>query len=219
MAAKICGVKDEAALDAAILAGARFIGLVLYPNSPRFLRQEHAAALAAKAKGRIETVALLVDPDDEALRAAAGLEVDWLQMHGRESPARMAQIRAQTHMQVRKGVIKALPIANREDVDAASAYADSADMLVFDAKAAPGAANPGGNGASFDWRLLSGRRFARPWMLSGGLTPENVGQAMRLSGAVMADASSGLENAPGIKDAQRIVDFVQAVHAANVGER
>lgn len=214
MAAKICGVREEVALNAAVLAGARFVGLVLFPRSPRFLTHERAAALAAKASGRIETVALLVNPDDEALRAAARLGVDWLQLHGQEGPARINEARKFA----RKGVIKALPIAQAEDVSGAHAYAEAADMLLFDAKAAPGAANPGGNGVAFDWRLLAGQRFTRPWMLSGGLTPENVAQAIRLSGAALVDASSGLESAPGIKDAKRIADFVQAVRAASVSE-
>lgn len=173
-----------------------------------------AAALAAKAKGRIESVALLVDPDDEALRAAARLEPDWLQLHGRESPARVAQAR----QFARKGVIKALAIAGPQDVRAANVYAGAADMLLFDAKPPSGAARPGGNGLAFDWRLLHGQRFARPWMLSGGLDPENVAQAMHLSGARLVDASSGLESAPGVKDNQRIAAFVQAAMAAQIQE-
>lgn len=214
MGAKICGVCDAGALDAAVRAGARFVGLVLFAKSPRFLAPEAAAALAARAKGRIETVALLVDPDDEGLRAAARLEPDWLQLHGRESLARVAQAR----QFARKGVIKALAIAGPEDVRAANAYTGAADMLLFDAKPPAGAARPGGNGLAFDWRLLHGQRFAQPWMLSGGLDPENVAQAMRLSGANLVDASSGLESAPGIKDNSRITAFVQAVMGAQIQE-
>ena len=214
MGAKICGVRDAGALDAAVQAGARFVGLVLFAKSPRFLAPEAAAALAARAKGRIETVALMVDPDDEGLRAAARLGPDWLQLHGQESPARVAQAR----QFARKGVIKALAIAAPEDVRAAHAYAGAADMLLFDAKPPAGAARPGGNGLAFDWRLLHGQRFARPWMLSGGLDPENVAQAMRLSGANLVDASSGLESAPGVKDPQRIAAFVQAAMAAQIQE-
>lgn len=195
-------------------AGACFVGLVLFARSPRFLAPDRAAALAAQAKGRIETVALLVNPDDEALQAAASLMPDWLQLHGHESPARTAQAR----QYARKGVIKALAIAQPEDLRAASAYAGAADMLLFDAKPPIGADRPGGNGLAFDWRLLHGQRFARPWMLSGGLDPENVAQAMRLSGAKLVDASSGLESAPGVKDNSRIAAFVQAVMAAQIQE-
>lgn len=195
-------------------AGARFVGLVLFARSPRFLAPDRAAALAAQAKGRIETVALLVNPDEEALQAAACLMPDWLQLHGHESPARTAQAR----QYARKGVIKALAIAQPEDLRAASAYAGAADMLLFDAKPPIGADRPGGNGLAFDWRLLHGQRFARPWMLSGGLDPENVAQAMRLSGAKLVDASSGLESAPGVKDNSRIAAFVQAVMAAQIQE-
>ncbi len=195
-------------------AGARFIGLVLFQKSPRFLVPERALALAAKAKGRVESVALLVDPDDEALHAAALLNADWLQLHGHESQSRIAQAR----QFARRGVIKALPIAGPDDVRQAHGYASAADMLLFDAKAPPGAAHPGGNGVAFDWRLLAGQRFVVPWMLSGGLTPENVALAMQLSGAVLVDASSGLESAPGIKDHQRIAAFVRAAHTPRLSE-
>jgi phosphoribosylanthranilate isomerase len=208
---KICGIKDMAALDAAIAADARWAGLVLAPKSPRFVSLEQAAALAARARGRIETVALLVDPDDAALEAVqARLAPDWIQLHGGESPQRTAFARRFA----RSGVIKALPIASGEDFAAAAVYAPVADMLLFDAKAPPGADRTGGHGAAFDWRLLAGRAIPRPWMLAGGLTPENVAEAIALSQARAVDVSSGVEEAPGLKNANRIAAFARAARAA-----
>lgn len=208
---KVCGVKDAAALDAAISAGARFVGLVLAPKSPRFVTLDQAGALAGHARGRIDVVALLVDPDDALLHTVqARLAPDWVQLHGSEGPARTAQARAFA----KRGVIKALPIARAEDFAPVEAYAPAADLLLFDAKAPPGADRTGGHGAAFDWRLLSGRAIPKPWMLAGGLTPENVSQAIQLSGARAVDVSSGVEDAPGLKNPDRIAAFVAAAQGA-----
>lgn len=208
---KICGVKDASALYAAIAAGARYLGLVLAPRSPRALSLDQAAALAAEARGRIETVALTVDPDDALLQAVqAQIAPDWLQLHGAESPARTLAARGFARL----GVIKALPIARAEDFAAVPAYSAVADQLLFDAKAPTGSDRTGGHGAAFDWRLLRGRAIPKPWMLAGGLNPENVAEAIRLSGARAVDVSSGVEDAPGLKNADRIAAFVAAARGA-----
>lgn len=216
VAIKICGVTEASGLEAAIRAGARYAGLVLAPASPRRLPLDQAQALAAQARGRIAVVALLVDPDDALLAAVkARLAPDWVQLHGAESPQRTAQARAYAH----EGVIKALPIAQAEDFAAAALYAPAADMLLFDAKAPPGSQRTGGHGAAFDWRLLSGRAIPRPWLLAGGLTPANVAQAIALSGAPGVDVSSGVEDAPGLKNADRIAAFAAAAQGGQAASR
>lgn len=213
---KICGITEPLGLDGAIAAGARYVGLVLAPKSPRFLTLDQAAALAARARGRIEIVALLVDPADALLAAVrARLAPDWVQLHGGESPARTAEAKGFAA----KGVIKALPIARAEDFAAVEAFAGAADQLLFDAKPPPGAARSGGHGRAFDWRLLAGRRLPRPWLLAGGLTPENVAEAIALSGAAAVDVSSGVERAPGLKDPDRIAAFVTAAQQARFEAR
>jgi len=205
--AKICGVKDAPALDAAIAGGARYIGLIFFPKSPRHVTLDAARALAARARGKAQIVAVTVDADDAALAALqAAVDPDWLQLHGAEPPPRVAAVRRFA----RNGTIKALPVATRADLDAADAYAGAADMLLFDAKPPPGAGLPGGNGAAFDWPILAGRRLPRPWFLSGGLTPDNVREAIAAAGAAQVDTSSGVESAPGVKDLQRIAAFLAA---------
>ncbi|MGE0827904.1 MAG: phosphoribosylanthranilate isomerase [Hyphomonadaceae bacterium] len=204
---KICGVTRPEAVDAALAGGARFIGLVFFPKSPRHVSLESAAALAARARGRAEIAAVTVNASDAELAAIAkAVQPDWIQLHGDESVARTAAARAFGK------VIKAIAVSGRADLDAAAAFEPAADMLLFDAKAPAGADRPGGLGAAFDWKLLEGRRFSRPWMLSGGLTPENVGEAIRASGADFVDASSSLESAPGLKDPARIAAFLAAAH-------
>ncbi|MGQ0664262.1 MAG: phosphoribosylanthranilate isomerase [Pseudomonadota bacterium] len=201
---KICGINSPAAAAAA--AGADFAGFVFYPPSPRHLALGEAAALAATLPPRVERVALMVDPDDAALaRVLAGFRPDFLQLHGRESPARVAAIGAAFGLKI----IKAMAIAEAADLGMAAAYEGIADWLLFDARppSRPGAL-PGGNAAAFDWRLLAGRSFSRPWLLSGGLTPENVGEAIRVSGAPAVDVSSGVEDRPGHKDPSRITAFI-----------
>ncbi len=207
---KICGVRTPEALEAALAGGARFIGLMFFEKSPRNVSFEIAAALAAKARGRSEIVAVTVDPaDDLALRISETIKPDWIQLHGRETPARASQLRRFAG----KGIIKAHGIAAAEDLDAAAPFKGAADMLLLDAKPPPGADRPGGLGSAFDWTLLQGRTLPLPWMLSGGLSPENVGEAIRLSGASVVDVSSGVESAPGVKDPARIAAFLAAAGA------
>ncbi|MGE3302332.1 MAG: phosphoribosylanthranilate isomerase [Hyphomonadaceae bacterium] len=209
--AKICGLKTPETLEAAIAGGARWAGFMAVAKSPRYLAPEAAAALAARGRGRIETVAVVSDADDALLAALqAAFAPDWIQLHGRETPARTAAARRFA----RKGVIKALGIAGAEDLAQAAPFEGAADMFLFDAKPPAGADRAGGHGLAFDWRILQGRRFARPWMLSGGLTPENVAAAIAESAAPAVDVSSGVETAPGIKDAGRIAAFLDSVKRA-----
>jgi phosphoribosylanthranilate isomerase len=204
---KICGLSEPAGVAAALKGRARYLGFVVFPKSPRHVGPERAAAIAAPARGKADIVAVTVDADDALLAAIAErLAPDWVQLHGAEAPPRAAAVRRFA----RKGVIKALPIATGEDFAAAEAYRDAADLLLFDAKAPRGASLPGGNGAAFDWRLLRDRRFSRPWLLSGGLTPDNLAEALCESGAGAVDVSSGVESAPGVKDPARIARFLAA---------
>jgi phosphoribosylanthranilate isomerase len=208
--AKICGITDATALDAALDGGARFVGFVVYPKSPRHLARDRLAALAERARGRAEIVVVTVDADEELLAAvAAYARPDWIQLHGSESPGKTAQAR----QYARRGLIKALGVARSEDLAQAAAYEPVADMLMFDAKPPPGGL-PGGNGMAFDWQILAGRRFGRPWLLSGGLTPANVAEAISVSGAAVVDVSSGVEAAPGLKDPLKIAEFPVASRSA-----
>ncbi len=207
---KICGVKTADALDAA-LAGARYVGFNFFPPSPRYIAPAAAGPLAQRARGRADIAAVTVDASDALLEEiAAALSPDWIQAHGDESPARVGALRRFA----RKGVIKALQIARAEDFAQVEVYAPVADLFLFDAKAPKGADRPGGHGAAFDWTLLAGRRFSRPWLLSGGLAPENVANAVKLSGAPGVDVASGVETAPGIKDPSRIAAFLAAATLA-----
>lgn len=208
--AKICGITDARALDAAIDGGARFVGFVVYPKSPRHLSRDKLAALADRARGKAEIVVVTVDADEELLAAiAAYARPDWIQLHGAESPGKTAQAR----QYARQGLIKALGVARTEDLAQASAYEAAAEMLLFDAKPPPGGL-PGGNALAFDWQILAGRRFARPWILSGGLTPNNVAEAASASGATVVDVSSGVEAGPGLKDPLKIAEFLAAARSA-----
>lgn len=211
--AKICGVSDRAAIAASIAGGARYVGFVFFPKSPRHVTPAEAADLSALLPESIVPVALAVDPDDELIAeidAKAG--VTMFQLHGGETPERVAEIKSRTG----KRVMKAIKVSEASDFDAAAAYLDVADMLLFDAKPPPDMTNalPGGNAVSFDWTLLSGRDWPLPWMLSGGLDPANVAEAIRVSGAAAVDVSSGVESAPGVKDAARIAAFLEAVNHA-----
>ncbi|MDR5653322.1 phosphoribosylanthranilate isomerase [Ruixingdingia sedimenti] len=204
---KICGLRRVADLEAAARAGAAYAGLVFFEKSPRHLSLPEARALAVAAPPGLAKVALVVDADDAALAAIlAAVPVDILQLHGRESPERVAAIRARFGLPV----MKAVGVATADDLPALDLYAQVADMLLVDAKAAKGAALPGGNGLAFDWRLIAGRVWRRPWMLAGGLTPANVAEAVRLTGARQVDVSSGVESAPGVKDPALIAAFVAA---------
>ena len=204
---KICGLNDPAGVAAALDGKARWLGFNFFARSPRYVSPERAAALAGPVAGRADTVAVTVDADDATLAAiAAALKPDWIQLHGREDPARAASVRRYA----RKGIIKVIGVADAGDLAAADLFAPVVDMVMFDAKAPAGAALPGGNGAAFDWRMLRGRKVARPWLLSGGLTTENVAEAVRESGAIAVDVASGVESAPGVKDALRIARFLAA---------
>jgi phosphoribosylanthranilate isomerase len=205
---KICGVWTPAIVEAAAKAGADFIGLVFCAKSPRNVSLADAQGLAEAASGKIATVAVLVDPDDQLINAIAEtVRPDILQLHGSETPERVAAVRALAE----RPVMKAISVADAGDITAARAYGGIADYILFDAKAAPGAALPGGNGVPFDWRALKGAR--QPFALSGGLNAANVGEAIRLTGATLVDVSSGVEIAPGVKDARLVKSFTAAARA------
>jgi phosphoribosylanthranilate isomerase len=208
---KICGVSSAAAADAAVRAGAEFVGLVFHPQSPRRVLAEQAAQLAGRLRGRVRIVALLSDPKDEDVDlAVAAAKPDFLQLHGRETPERVSDLRARFG----KPVIKAIAVADASDVAIASKYERVADMLLFDAKVSGSASRPGGHGNAFDWQLLRGRTFRRPWLLAGGLTVENVARAIRAAEPNGVDVSSGVETAPGVKDSEMIRAFIASVRAA-----
>lgn len=202
---KICGVQDAAAVSAVAKAGVQAIGLVLYPPSKRAVTLPQARALLAQIPPSIQAIILCVDPDDALLREVAGWErVDILQLHGHESPRRVAAIRGLWS----RPIMKALPIATAEDFTVVADYAPLVERFLFDTKA-PAGAPTGGNGVAFDWRLLAGRAVPRPWFLAGGLNASNVASAIQISGARAIDVSSGVENATGQKDAAKIADFCQ----------
>lgn len=208
---KICGLTTPADVDTVAQAGAAYAGFVFFPRSPRNLSIAQARDLAVLAPIGLAKVALVVDADDALLDAIlAQVPIDILQLHGKESPARVAEIRARHGLPV----MKAVGVASEADLPALDAYSSVADMLLVDAKAPKDAVLPGGNGLAFDWRLIAGRRWTRPWMLAGGLTAANVAEAVRLTGARQVDVSSGVESAPGVKDAALIAAFVQAAVAA-----
>ncbi len=207
---KICGLKTPEALDAALEAGADLVGFVHFPKSPRHLSLDAAAALRPLVRGRAATVALVVDADDQQLAdIITAFAPDILQLHGHESPERVAQIRARFG----RPVMKALPVAVASDLLRVPDYAAVADRLLFDAKPPPDAALPGGNGRVFDWNLLSALDPGRPVMLSGGLDPSNVSQALARVRMDGVDVSSGVETAPGVKSPEKIHAFVRAVRA------
>lgn len=205
---KICGVRDRSALDAAA-RGAAYVGFVFFTKSPRNLAWDEGASLMTHAAPSLCKVALVVDPDDAMLDRLGALPVDMIQLHGRESPARVAEIRARLGLPV----MKAVGLSGPDDLAAIAAHEGVADQLLVDAKPAAGAAVPGGTGVTFDWRLIAGRRWPRPWMLAGGLTPDNVAEAARITGAAQIDVSSGVERAPGVKDPDRIAAFLAAAGA------
>jgi phosphoribosylanthranilate isomerase len=206
IAVKICGLTSTEAADAAARAGATYGGLVFHPASPRNLTLDAAWSIASALRGKLKMVALVADANDDTLAGIIdAVRPDFLQLHGKESVARTQDIRARFG-----AVIKALPIAEAADFEAVKPFEAVADMLLFDARPPKGAARAGGHGAAFDWTLLKGRSFNRPWFLAGGLDPENVARAIELSGAQMVDVSSGVETAPGVKSAARIAAFIAA---------
>ncbi|TPW28387.1 phosphoribosylanthranilate isomerase [Pararhizobium mangrovi] len=208
---KICGLTSEDAVTAVLGGGASHLGFIFFARSPRHVTPERAGTLAAPARGRALVTAVTVDAEDDELdRIVAALEPDWLQLHGRERPERVHTVRTRYGLPV----MKSFSIRTAADLAAIEAYADVADRLLFDAKPPAGAELPGGNGVSFDWRLLSVLDADVDYMLSGGLDSGNVGEALRLTGARGIDASSGVESAPGTKDPARIAAFFEAVRAA-----
>ena len=206
---KLCGLNTPEAMDAAVSAGADMIGLNFYPPSPRAVTTEEGARLAQRAGARVRKAGLLVNPDDELLiRVTQSVPLDLLQLHGALPPERVAEIRARFGLPV----MLALPIAREEDFEAVAPFEPVADRFLFDAKPPKTMkdALPGGNAISFDWQLLAGRSFRRPWMLAGGLTTDNVAQAVEISGAKAVDTASGVEEAPGKKSVEKIKAFVEA---------
>ena len=207
---KICGLRTPADVTAVARAGAAYAGFVFFAKSPRNVTLPEARLAALAAPPGLAKVALTVDADDATLDAIVeAVPLDLLQLHGHESPDRVAQVRAR----YRLPVMKAIGLADEGDLPALFAFSTVADQILIDAKPPRGADLPGGNGLAFDWRLLAGRRWLRPWMLAGGLTAKNVAEAVRLTGARQVDVSSGVESAPGVKDAARIAAFVAAACA------
>ncbi|HIP24569.1 MAG TPA: phosphoribosylanthranilate isomerase [Rhodobacteraceae bacterium] len=207
MRVKICGLRDTANIQAAADAGARYIGLVFFEKSPRNVSLAQAAELALDVPIGVAKVALTVNATDEFLDAlTAQVPLDMLQLHGAESPARVSEIRARYGLPV----MKAVAVADETDLPALAEYEAVADQILVEAKPPKNAKLPGGNGVPFDWRLIAGRAWQKPWMLAGGLTMDNVAEAIRQTGATQVDLSSGVESAPGVKDPALIKAFIEA---------
>jgi phosphoribosylanthranilate isomerase len=212
---KICGLTTPETLNAALDGGARFVGAVIFERSPRHIEPLEAATLFERARGRAKVVAVVVDPGDRLVtEIGLILRPDFIQLHGSETPARAEEIRRLTGA----GIIKALPIRTPEDFAPATEWEPFVDHLMFDAKPVEGSVLPGGVGARFDWSLLADHirkdgAFRQPWFLAGGLNPENLADAIRVSGAPLVDVSSGVESAPGVKDAARIAAFLEAARS------
>jgi phosphoribosylanthranilate isomerase len=202
---KICGLRDTASLDAAARHGADFLGFVFFSASPRFIEPPAAGALMARAPTHVRRVGLFVDPaDTDIADVLAHCPIDMIQLHGQEPPERVAALRARFALPI----MKAVGVAETADLDRARTYASVADWLLLDARPRPSDTRPGGNARSFDWSLLGNFFPAVPWMLAGGLDPNNIGEAVRQSGARAVDVSSGVESAPGIKDPEKIRAFL-----------
>lgn len=209
---KICGLRDAAGIDAAVAAGAAYVGLMFFARSPRNLTLPLARMLALQVPLGVAKVAVVVDADDATLDAIVSeVPLDMLQLHGHESPERVAAVKARFGLPV----MKVLGVADAGDLAAIDDHARVADQLLIETKPSPNAALPGGNGLPFDWTLLSGRRWSVPWMLAGGLTPLNVAEAIAVSGTSQVDVSSGVESAPGVKDHDKIRAFIAAAQGAH----
>jgi phosphoribosylanthranilate isomerase len=207
---KICGLTRPQDVQAVAEAGAAYAGFVFFPKSPRHLEPKAARALALEVPPGLAKVALTVNAEDALLeRILEAVPIDMLQLHGSETPERVMEVKARFGLPV----MKAVGVATEADLPALAEYGRVADQLLVDAKPAEGAPLPGGNGLAFDWRLIAGRRWPVPWMLAGGLTPENVAEAIHLTGARQVDVSSGVEFAPGQKDAEKIAAFAAAARA------
>ena len=208
---KICGLAEPGGVAAALEAGADGLGFVFFARSPRCVTPRQAAALSAPAAGRARRVGLFVDAPEEQIAAVLdACPLDALQLHGEESPAEVARVRARFGLPV----VKALGIGERRDLDLAATHALAADALLLDAKPPPGADRPGGHAAAFDWSLVAGLRFRVPWLLAGGLTPANVAEAIRATGTPGVDVSSGVEASPGVKDPGKVAGFVAAARGS-----
>jgi phosphoribosylanthranilate isomerase len=208
---KICGLNTPEALDAALAAGADFVGAVSFPKSPRHLDMLTAAALFERARGRAGIVAVTVDADDHLLtEIGLLLRPDLIQLHGSESPERVLQAKRLT----RAGAVKALPVRTSADLAAAREFEPVADWLMFDAKPPESSDLPGGVGHAFDWQVMAGYVSSLPWFLAGGLSAENIAEAVRITRAPGLDVSSGVESAPGVKDPSRIAAFLKAARSA-----
>ncbi|MGP2491295.1 phosphoribosylanthranilate isomerase [Mesorhizobium sp. PUT5] len=208
---KICGLKTDEALDAALAGGASHVGFIFFPKSPRHIEPVEAGRLRRAALGRAKAVAVTVDADDALLDAIVdAMAPDMLQLHGTETPARLAGVKARYGLPV----MKALSVREAADIEAARAYAGVADRLLFDAKPPKGSELPGGNGVAFDWRLLARTEPSLDYLLSGGLNAANIGTALSLARPSGIDVSSGVESAPGVKDPALIAAFFRAVAAA-----
>lgn len=205
-AVKICGIRDLKTLEISAEAGARFAGFVFYPPSPRFVTLDIAYTLAHAVPTGMRSVGLFVEPtDQELLRTISSVPLDMIQLHGDETPQRVGEIAALCNMPV----IKALRLSGPEDLENVADYEDVADWLLFDSKIDHHL--PGGTGQRFDWEILKGHTFKKPWMLSGGLTPENINEAIELLRPDGVDVSSGVESARGIKDPEKIQTFLKTV--------
>lgn len=207
---KICGIKTPEILDATIAAGADMVGFVHFPRSPRHVSVEEIATLISLARGRVQTCVLLVNPDNSTVAEIAALGPDLIQLHGPETPHRVEAIRAEAGVEI----MKALPIGSAEDVAAVAAFVDVADRILLDAKPPKGADRPGGLGDTFDWNLLKALDPSISIMLSGGLTPDTVAEAIKQVKPFGIDVSSGVESAPGVKDKRLIEAFIRNARAA-----
>ncbi len=205
---KICGLTASDQVDAAVAAGARYLGFNFFPKSPRYVDPDKAIELAARVPVGVAKVGLVVNASDADLdQILDGVPLDILQLHGAETPERVAEVKARYGLPV----MKVIGVADADDLAAIDVYSDVADQLLIDAKPPRDAVLPGGNGLSFDWRLLAGRKYWKlPWMLAGGLTPDNVGEAIRMTGARQVDVASSVESAPGVKDPDLVASFILA---------
>jgi phosphoribosylanthranilate isomerase len=207
---KICGIKTSEMLETTIKAGADMVGFMHFPRSPRHATIEQIGSLISEARGRIQTCVVLVNPDNSCVAEVAALGPDWIQLHGPETPHRVEAIRAEAGVEI----IKALPIGSAQDVAHVADFVDVADRILLDAKPPKGADRPGGLGDSFDWTLLEGLDPSIPFMLSGGLTPQTVAEAIRSVRPLGVDVSSGVESAPGVKDKRLVEAFIRNARAA-----
>ena len=208
---KICGITTPEAVTAALDGGAAFLGFMFFAMSPRAIAPDAAWRLAQPVRGQAKVVAVMVDPDDAAVdQVAQGLQPDLIQLHGKETPARVRAIGERAGA----AIIKVLPVSDASDLAAAAPFETVAELLMFDTKPPKDADRPGGLGEPFDWTLLAGRRFQRPWLLAGGLDPWNLTQAVQQSGARLLDVSSGVERGPGLKDPALITAFLDAAKRA-----